>query len=53
MTPESLKRFGRHIPAEVNQHNRRAVFSVVDAARVATQWCAKHASEAVNQRATL
>jgi hypothetical protein len=34
-------------------NNRRAVFSVVSAALVATQRCSKHVSAAVNQEATI
>jgi hypothetical protein len=56
MTPESRnrQRLGKHIPAEANaRSNRRAVFSVVCAASIATQRCGKHISAAVNQHATI
>jgi hypothetical protein len=35
----------------VTSRNRKAVFSVIRAARVATQRCDKHVSAAVNQHA--
>jgi hypothetical protein len=35
------------------RNNRRAVFSVVRAARVAMQQCGKHFSAALNQHATI
>jgi hypothetical protein len=46
-------RIDKHIPAEANaRNNRKAVFSMVRAALVATQRCSKHISAAVNQDAT-
>jgi hypothetical protein len=49
MTPES-----QNISLLGNaRNNRRAVFSVVRAARVAAQRCGKHISEAVNQDTTI
>jgi hypothetical protein len=39
----------KSIPAEANvRKNKRAVFSVVRAVRIATQRCGKHISAAVN-----
>jgi hypothetical protein len=58
MTPESrnnssLGNGSVNIPAEANaRNNRRAVFSVTRAVRVAMQRCGKHISAAVNQHAT-
>jgi hypothetical protein len=49
-----MQRLGKHNHAEENARNkRRAVFSVVRAALVATQWCDKHVSAAVNQHASI
>jgi hypothetical protein len=59
MTPESrnsslLGNGSVNIPAEANaRNNSRALFSVVHAARVATQRRGKHMSAAVNQHATI
>jgi hypothetical protein len=48
------QQLGKHIPAEANaSNNRRAVFSVVRAALVATQRYGKYISAAVNQHATI
>jgi hypothetical protein len=47
------QRLDKHVPAEGNAINRRSVFSVGGAARVATQRCGKHISAAVNQHATI
>jgi hypothetical protein len=40
-------------PRKRTRNNRIAVFSVICAARVATQLCGKHTSAAVNQHATI
>jgi hypothetical protein len=60
MTPESrnssLPGNGsvKHIRKEAIARNiRKAVFSVIRAARVAMQQCGKHISAAVNQHATI
>jgi hypothetical protein len=46
--------FGKRIPAEAKAcNNRRTVFSMVRAARIAMQRCGKHISAAVNQPATI
>jgi hypothetical protein len=47
------QQLGKHILAEANaNNNRRAVFSVIRSALVATQLCGKYTSEAVNKHAT-
>jgi hypothetical protein len=57
MTPERFiarQRLGKQIPAEANErNNRRAVFSVVSVALIATQRCSKLISAAVIQHATI
>jgi hypothetical protein len=40
-------------PWKGTRNNRRAIFSVVRTARVATQWCGNHISAAANQHATI
>jgi hypothetical protein len=48
------QRLVKHIPVEADARNdRRAVFSVVRVALVATQRCGKHIFAAVNQHATI
>jgi hypothetical protein len=52
-TSIAKQRLGKHIPAEANaRNNRRTLFSVVRAARVANRRCGKHIFPAVNQYAT-
>jgi hypothetical protein len=41
------------VPRKGTRNNRRAVFSAVSAALVATQQCCRHISAAVNQHAIL
>jgi hypothetical protein len=49
-----MQRLGKHFSAEANaRKNRRAVFSEVSAALVASQRCRKHISAALNQHATI
>jgi hypothetical protein len=53
-TAVAVEQLGKHIPAETNaRNNRRVVFSVVRAARVAMHRCRKNTSAVVNQDATI